>query len=77
LVRPPTSWGCISTSFKPCGFDPYLMRIMEHCSCQGPYVEADFSSSNINLCSRGTKEWSPKDEGRFLRCLHVQQHKVN
>ena len=25
-------------------------------------VEADFSSSNINLCSRGAEEWLPKDE---------------
>ena len=34
-------------------------------------VEADFSSSNINLCSCGDEERSPKDEGRFLRCFHI------
>jgi hypothetical protein len=25
-------------------------------------VEADFSSSNVNLCSCGAEEWSPKNE---------------
>jgi hypothetical protein len=25
-------------------------------------VEVDFSGSNINLCSYGAKEWSPKNE---------------
>ena len=34
-------------------------------------VEADFSGSNIDLCSSGAEEWSPQDERRFLRCLHV------
>ena len=28
LTRLSTSWGCISTSFMPCGFGPYLIRIM-------------------------------------------------
>ena len=40
-------------------------------------VEADFSSSNINLCSQGAEEWLPKDEGRFLCCLRVQHHEVD
>jgi hypothetical protein len=25
-------------------------------------VEMEYSSSNINVCSRGAEEWSPKDE---------------
>jgi hypothetical protein len=60
LTRLSISWGCISTSFMPYGFGPYLVRIMEHCSCRGRKsnfssfsvdVEADFSGSNINLSS--------------------------
>ena len=40
-------------------------------------VEADFSSSNINLSSCGAEERSPKDEGQFFRGFHVQHHEVN
>ena len=34
-------------------------------------VEADFSSSNINLCSSCAEEGSPKDEGQFLHRFHI------
>jgi hypothetical protein len=40
-------------------------------------VEMDYSSSNINVCSHGAEEWSPKDERRFFSELHVQHHKVD
>ena len=40
-------------------------------------VEADFSGSNINLCSCSAEEGSPKDEGRFLHGFHVQHHKID
>jgi hypothetical protein len=40
-------------------------------------VEADFSSHNIDLCPCGAKEWSPKNEWRFLCEFHVEHHKVN
>jgi hypothetical protein len=40
-------------------------------------VEADFSSPNINLCSRSAQERSPKDERRFFRGFHVEHHKVD
>ena len=40
-------------------------------------IEADFSSSNINLSSCNAQEGLPKDEGQFFSDLHVKHHKVD
>jgi len=40
-------------------------------------VEADFSGSNIDLCSHSAEERSPKDEGRFFCCFYVEHHEVD
>ena len=47
LARLSTSWGYISTSFMPCGFGPYLILIMEHCSYLGQ--KSNFSSLPLML----------------------------
>jgi hypothetical protein len=47
LMRLSTNWGCISTSFMPCGFSPYLTMIMEHCSYRGR--KSNFSSLPLIL----------------------------
>ena len=40
-------------------------------------IEADFSSSNINLSSYSAQERSPKDKGCFICYVHVEHHKVD
>ena len=60
LTRLSTSWGYISTSLMPCGFGPYLIRIMEHCSCLGQ--KSNFSSLPLMLkriSLAPTSIWAP------------------